>query len=215
MKKHIIKLATTVLLFISISFSRTANAQGQEMQQLLLNIEKLTQLKSILADMKTGYQIYEQGYGTVSSLAKGNFSLHSVYLNGLLEVSPVVRNYGRVAEIISQQASLLHEYKSAFAKFKRSGSFNAKELDYMSSVYSHLVKQSLNDLSDLANVLTATKLRMSDDERIKAIDRIYTGSNDKLQFIRHFNCQGTLLSLQRTKEMGQVKMLKQLYGINN
>ncbi len=215
MKKHIIKLATTVLLFISISFSRTANAQSQEMQQLLLNIEKLTQLKSILADMKTGYQIYEQGYGTVSSLAKGNFSLHSVYLNGLLEVSPVVRNYGRVAEIISQQASLLHEYKSAFAKFKRSGSFNAKELDYMSSVYSHLVKQSLNDLSDLANVLTATKLRMSDDERIKAIDRIYTGSNDKLQFLRHFNRQGTLLSLQRTKEMGQVKMLKQLYGINN
>ena len=34
------------------------------MQQLLLDIEKLTQMKSILSDMKTGYQIYQQGYGS-------------------------------------------------------------------------------------------------------------------------------------------------------
>lgn len=215
MKKHIIGFITTVLLFISFGLSKTVNAQSQEMQQLLLNIEKLTQLKSILGDMKTGYQIYEQGYGTVSSLAKGNFNLHNVYLNGLLQVSPVVRNYGRVAEIVSQQASLLNEYKTAFSKFKKSGSFNAKELDYMGNVYSRLVKQSLNDLSNLANILTATKLRMSDDERIKAIDRIYTGSNDKLQFLRYFNRQGTMLSLQRTREKGQIQTVKQLYGINN
>jgi hypothetical protein len=46
-----------------------------ELQQLLLNIEKLTQLKGILSDMKTGYQIYQQGYGSISQLSKGNFNL--------------------------------------------------------------------------------------------------------------------------------------------
>jgi hypothetical protein len=81
--------------------ARVSKAQGQEMQQLLLNIEKLTQLKSILSDMKTGYQVYQRGYSTISSISQGNFNLHDVYLNGLLQINPAVKNYGRVAEIIS------------------------------------------------------------------------------------------------------------------
>ncbi|TWR24777.1 TerB family tellurite resistance protein [Mucilaginibacter pallidiroseus] len=192
-----------------------AKAQGQELQQLLLNIEKLTQLKSILTDMKTGYQIYQKGYSTISSLSQGNFNLHDVYLNGLLQINPAVKNYGRVAEIMSQQASLLSEYKKAYSKFRQSGSFSGGELDYMGKVYSQLVKQSLDNINELTNILTASKLRMSDDERIRAIDRIYASSTDKLQFLRYFNRNGILLSLQRTKETGDAISLKKLYGIDH
>jgi hypothetical protein len=190
-------------------------AQGQELQQLLLNIEKLTQLKSILTDMKTGYQIYQRGYSTISSLSQGNFNLHDVYLNGLLQINPAVKTYGRVAEIISQQASLLSEYKKAYSRFRQSGSFSGGELDYMGKVYSQLVKQSLDNINELTNILTASKLRMSDDERIRAIDRIYASSTDKLQFLRYFNRNGVLLSLQRTKETGDAISLKKLYGIDH
>lgn len=190
-------------------------AQGQELQQLLLNIEKLTQLKSILTDMKTGYQIYQRGYSTISSLSQGNFNLHDVYLNGLLQINPAVKTYGRVAEIISQQASLLSEYKKAYSRFRQSGSFSGGELDYMGKVYSQLVKQSLGNINELTNILTASKLRMSDDERIRAIDRIYASSTDKLQFLRYFNRNGVLLSLQRTKETGDAISLKKLYGIDH
>ena len=190
-------------------------AQGQEMQQLLLDIEKLTQMKSILSDMKTGYQIYQQGYGTISSLSKGNFSLHNSYITGLMAVNPVVRNYGRVAEIISMQASLVSEYKRQSKLFQQSGSFSVTELSYMSDVYDRLVSASLNNLEELANVVTANKLRMSDAERIKAIDRLYATCSDKLQFLRSFNNQVVSLSLQRSKDAADVRMLKQLYGINN
>jgi hypothetical protein len=55
---------------------------------------------------------------------------------------------------------------------------------------------------------------MSDDERIQAIDRIYESSTDKLQFLRYFNRNGIMLSLQRTKETGDAVTLKKLYGIN-
>src|ERR1700759_887334 len=97
------------ILALCLCFSMKVHAQAQEMEQLLLDIEKLTQFKSILSDMKMGYQIYKQGYGTVSNLSKGNFDLHNVYLTGLMAVSPAVRNYGRVADIIAQQASLVSE----------------------------------------------------------------------------------------------------------
>jgi hypothetical protein len=215
MKKHLRHIVILLIFFICMSKTEKSSAQAQEMQQLILDIEKLTQLKGILSDMKTGYQIYQQGYGSISQLSKGNFDLHSVYLNGLLSINPTVKNYGRVAEIITQQASLLSEYKSSYKQFRQSGTFSANELSYMSDVYIQLVTQSLENLDELTNVLTAGKLRMSDDERMRAIDRIYASSSDKLQFLRHFNRQGVILSLQRTKEIGDTNTLKQLYGINN
>jgi len=193
----------------------TCRAQGQELQQLLLNIEKLTQMKSILSDMKTGYQIYQQGYGTISSLSKGNFNLHSVYLNGLMAVSPEIRNYGRIAEIISIEATLVSEYKRNYKQFRQSGSFSISELNYIGDVYNKLVAETLDNIGELTDVITANKLRMSDADRIKAIDRIYITSSDKLQFLRSFNNQGVSLSLQRSKAMADTQTLKQLYGITN
>src|ERR1700712_1580077 len=134
MKKY--STIATFILFTGIILFKTSpcRAQAQEMQQLILDIEKLTQMKSILSDMKTGYQIYQQGYGTISSLSKGNFDLHNIYITGLMSVSPGVRNYGRIAEIISIQASLISEYKRNSKLFQQSGSFSFSELSYMSDV---------------------------------------------------------------------------------
>jgi len=215
MKKQLKLMIACCLVFTGFFKASSSFAQGQEMQQLLLDIEKLTQMKSILSDMKTGYQIYQQGYGTISSLSKGNFDLHNIYITGLMAVSPGVRNYGRIAEIISMQASLISEYKRHNKLFQQSGSFSVSELSYMSNVYSRLVSESLDNLGELTNVITANKLRMSDADRIKAIDRLYGTSSDKLQFLRSFNNQGVSLSLQRSKDAADTRTLKQLYGINN
>ncbi|WCT14379.1 TerB family tellurite resistance protein [Mucilaginibacter jinjuensis] len=215
MKRQIKQIVIILVFFFCLGTAKIASGQVQEMQQLILDIEKLTQLKGILSDMKAGYQIYQEGYGSISQLSKGNFDLHSVYLNGLLSINPTVKNYGRVAEIISQQVSLISEYKSAYKQFQQSGSFSASELNYISNVYTQLVNQSLQNLDDLTNVLTAGKLRMSDDERMRAIDRIYASSSDKLQFLRHFNRQGVLLNIQRSKDIGDTRTVKQFYGINN
>jgi hypothetical protein len=201
-----------ILLFMLFTNFKL-KAQTQDLQQLMLDMEKLTQLKGILSEMKAGYKIYTLGYNTLSSLAKGNFDLHNVYLTGLLAVSPAVRNYGRIAEILEQQASLVAEYKRANTSFQQSGSFNAAELSYMSDIYTRLVMRSLTNLDELNTVLTAGKLRMSDAERIKSIDRIYGNSSDQLTFLRSFDRQGIVLSLQRSKDLNDTKTLKKLYQI--
>ncbi|MFD0749150.1 TerB family tellurite resistance protein [Mucilaginibacter calamicampi] len=199
------------LILVMLCITVKSFGQAQEIEQLILNIEKLTQFKAILSDMKTGYQIYQQGYGAISGISKGNFDLHNVFLSGLLAVSPTVRNYARVADIISQQARLVSEYKRNYHNFRQSGSFSVDELAYMSNVYSKLINQSLNDLDELATILTAGQLRMSDAERLQSIDRLYAGSSDQLNFLRKFNRQGILLSLQRTKDVNDIQTLKNLY----
>ncbi|MES2063096.1 MAG: TerB family tellurite resistance protein [Bacteroidota bacterium] len=200
-------------LMCTLSF-QCANAQistGQDMQQLLLDIEKLTQFKAILSDMQQGYSILTQGYGQVKDLSQGNFNLHSIFLNALLQVNPEIAKYARVADIIADEANILTEYKKAYRQFQGGGHFNADELNYLAKVYAQLTGAALNDVNDLANVITASKMRMSDDERLLAIDRIYASSNDKLSFLRDFNSRVSVMALQRQQEQNEVNNLKTLY----
>ncbi|MGJ1435646.1 TerB family tellurite resistance protein [Sphingobacterium siyangense] len=210
MRKFMIILC---LLVMGMLQGKHSYGQANEIAQLLLNVEKLTQFKAILKQMKDGYKILNGGYNTVKDLSQGNFSLHKNFLDGLMEVSPTVKKYRKVSMIIEAQVALVKEYKSSFNRFKSEGSFNTKELDYIEKVYGNLLKLSLRNLDELAGVITAGQMRMSDDERLKAIDRIYEDMEEKIQFLRHFNSQTSILGLQRAKAKKDLQFSKQLNGI--
>lgn len=208
MKKHIM-----ILWAILFSFSGQVVAQSTEIQQLLLNVEKLAQLKKILSNMKKGYEIVSTGYNTIKDISKGNFDIHQAFLDGLIQVSPTVKKYKRIAEIIAYQTQLVKEYKSAFRRFDASNLFNTNEIRYMDNVYTNLFNKSLQNLEEVTMVITAGKLRMSDDERINAIDRIYNDLADKLVFLRIFNKENNVLAVQRGREMVDTKVSKKLNGL--
>ena len=163
--------------------------------------------------MKTGYQIVSGGYNTIKDISKGNFNLHQTFLDGLMQVSPAVKKYRRIGEIISMQGQLIKEYKSAFRRFETSNLFNANEITYIKNVYANLFNKSLQNLEELAMIITAGKLRMSDDERLNAIDRIFNDAGDKLVFLRTFNKENNVLAIQRGREMVDTKISKKLNGL--
>lgn len=199
--------AVCLLVFTTIM----VKAQSNEAQQLLLNYEKLTQFKNILSEMKRGYDVISSGYNAIRDIANGNFSLHQTFLDGMLQVTPVVQSYGGVAGIISDQARIVSEYKGALSSFRKSGNFSSQELDYLARVYGKLLDNSLKNLDELMTVITTGSLRMSDDERLQAIDRISADVQDKLQFLRSFNNEASLLSLQRSREKNDIVHLRNLY----
>ena len=204
-----------MLLFTAIGLCSTnkVSAQAKEIAQLVLDIEKLAQFKQILTDLKKGYEIIRGGYNTIKNISQGSFTLHQNYLDGLMQVSPQVRKYKRIADIINYQILLVKEYKLAFGRFKGSHAFTLQELDYMSHVYDGLFKQSLASLDELTTVITANKLRMSDDERLKAIDRIYADVLDKLLFLRDFNNKMAILAVQRAKEKNDAGVMRSIYNL--
>jgi len=208
------KIVIPVLVFVGMLLPNRAVAQAQELQQLALNIEKLAQFKEILSDMKKGYEILTTGYNTVKDLTEGNFSLHKTFLDALMQVSPTVRNYKRIGDIINYQVILVREYRAAFDRFRASGDFNEQEIAYLERVYDNLFNQSLRNLDELTTVITANKLRMSDDERLEAIDRIYEDMQDKVLFLRSFNNNTTVLAVQRAKERNDVDAMRSIYRVN-
>ncbi|WP_308420753.1 TerB family tellurite resistance protein [Parapedobacter defluvii] len=213
MIKRIVAIPS-LFLVLSILAPAKGHAQTDEVVQLLLNVEKLSQLKGILSDMKRGYQIISGGYNAIRNISQGNFRLHEVFLDGLMLVNPEIRKYHRVADIIRYQKDIVTEYRAAFDRFRASGNFTEDEIGYLSRVYRQLFDQSVDNLDELLMVITSSQLRMGDDERLRAIDRICDDVQDKLQFLRHFNREGSLLNLWREREKRETQTLQEIHGTN-
>lgn len=200
------------VLMLSLILPLSIRAQKQELQQLALDIEKLSELKSMLSDMQSAYRTLARGYEQVKSVTEGNFSLHQLFLSSLLLVNPSVKKYVRIADIISADALIIKEYKAAFTSFKSSQLFKPTEIQYMGSVYSHLFEQTLQNMDELTLVLTSGRLRMSDEERLRSIDRLYADTYDKLSFLRSFNRKANNILAHRKALQSQGKTLEKIFG---
>lgn len=211
MKKILILTILITLLMIPVK----SMGQSAEIQQLILNIEKLSQFKKILSDMKKGYELLSGGYKTVKDMTEGNFSLHKTFLDALMQVSPAVRNYKKVGEVVEYQISIVKESRNGMNRFIKSGNFSRQEINYFEKVYGNLLNQSLRNLDELTMVITADKLRMSDDERLKAVDDIHEQMQDKLLFLRNFNTTSNVLALQRAREKNDVYASRGLQAIKD
>jgi DNA repair ATPase RecN len=200
-----------VILLCSVA-SLSVKAQSAEVEQLLLNWEKLTQLKKILNNMYDGYAILYKGYTAVKDMSEGNFSLHKNFLDALLDVSETVRTYKRIHDIVNYQLRIVREYKGAITQFTSSGNFTLDELKHLKSVYAGLLDQSAKSLEELVMVITAGELRMSDEERMEAIGRIYANVVEQFSFLKDFNSGTSLLSVQRSAAKAEVELSRRLHG---
>ena len=214
MKKSIILLVLCVSLTCLFPSPGKAQSIAQDLEQLSLDYQKLAGLKSILKQMYTGYEVLSKGYSAVKDVAQGNFTLHEAFIDGLFIVSPTVRAYPRIADIINDQAMLVDEYQSAWASFRQDKHFDPDEIGYMMNVYNNLISASLKNLSDLSMIITDSQLRMSDAERLAAIDRIFTGGHGQLSFLRSFNDRNYRIAVQRAREANDQQSIRNLYGIN-
>jgi hypothetical protein len=218
MRNKKIRVRVMVVFFlVGMAAPVTAGAQSlaDVIEQLVLDYEKLSQLKKTLGNMYSAYTVVSKGYEDIKNIAEGNFNLHRDFLNGLLAVSPVVRDYAKVAAILDKEASLVEEYKAASRYFQGNGRWSSAELDYFQTVYGNLLSGSVRNLDELTMVVTAGELRMSDAERLAAIDRIDRDMTDRLNFLRVFNNSGAIQAGQRGIEQNNIGVLRSLYGVKN
>ena len=206
MKKIIV-----ILILYGMAFK--TKAQSDEVQQLLLNVEKLAQFKKILKNMKDGYQIIFKGYTAVKNISEGNFNLHKTFLDGLMQISPAVKKYKRISDIINYQIRIAKEYKDAIKQIRLDKQFSIDEMDYVTKIYKSLFNESLKRLEELSLIITSGKLRMSDDERLQAIDRIYASVEDQYCFLKDFSNSTLVLSMQRKADRAEIEMSKKIYGL--
>lgn len=203
------------ILFVSLMSNIPApvKAQEHEIAQLVLNLEKLNQLRKILTQLYDGYKIVSEGYNKVKDITSGNYKIHEVFLDGLYKVSPTVKRYYRITDIITAQAAIVKEYKAALKNFRSMNVFSEGQLDYISDVYQRLLDDSVKSIDELLMIITAGQLRMNDDERIKGIDRVYADIQKKLLFLRSFNNRQGMIAVEKLREKKENETIKSLHDL--
>jgi len=185
----------------------------QKKTQIEYYLKQIAALKVYTDYLQKGYGIAKDGTKLINDIKHGDFNLHNGYFNSLKSVSPAVRNYSKVASIISDQIAIQKLFRKLITYCNHVDQLTPSEKEYIRSVYSHLNVESGKDIDELTLVITSGELEMKEDERLKKIDQLYSSTRDKLFFSRSFSNQVTQLIHQRLSELLETEKSKKIFGL--
>lgn len=149
----------------------------------------------------------------ISDWTEKQKELYRNYYEELAKVKTIITYYQRIKDISEKQVRLVDEYERAWNLFQKDAHFNSSELDYMQSVYSGILNESLKNIDQIFLVLDSFTTQMSDAKRLEIINAAADQIDANYDDLTLFNRQNILLSLQRAKTEHDVKSVKQFYGI--
>lgn len=190
------------------------HAQVQELEQLKLNLEKLVQLKLMLSQAKQGYQTLQNGYNNVRDAAKGNYDLHKGYLDGLLQVSAQVKNAPALKRLLNNHALIPKEYRGWYNQVQKMGLFKLGELTAIQERYRSIETEITGQLDQLQLILVSGNLRMSDGERLAAIELLAGKSDEQVITLRQLINEQTAIAAGRAQDKKNTEAVRRLYGVH-
>ena len=154
--------------------------------------------------IEKGYNIARSGLTLIGETKQGEFNLHRVFFRSLSSVNPAIRRYSKVAVIIDYELSAIRELN----KIPAIKNLTTSEMVYLLDVKENLVQECAKILDNLMDVLSDNTYQMSDDERVKQIDRIYYDMGDKWFLAKQFTQEASMISVQRQRDMSDIKTLE-------
>lgn len=207
------KMLIVMLLCISNTlFSQTlAEWTQQKKTKKKYLLQQVAALKVYFDYVQKGYKIAHQGLTTIGNINNGDFNLHSDFFRSLQLINPRIKNSAKVADIISNQLSIVKLTKQTLQHIRESKQFSNQELEYCKKVFDHLLYDCLQTIDELVFILTS--FQMTDDERLQRIDNLYISMQDKYAFAASFSDEAILLAMQRVRERAEVEDGKRLYNL--
>ncbi len=212
-----------ILLFLSLFMSAMGSLQAQtfaewfnqKQTQRKYLLQQIAALQVYIGYAKKGYNIAKEGLNTIGGFTRGEFNLHTDYLNSLKSVNPEIRRYTKVADIIALQVKIVQNYNHTYGRLNSSDAFSNDELAYIRRVFGRLLNDCDKSLDELITITTDGKLEMKDDERIARIDKLYLDMQDKYTFSQSFSNDAKSLAASRIKEKTDVQTSRVLQSIKN
>lgn len=139
--------------------------------------------------------------------------LYQDYYDELWQIKAVISYYQRIKDLTARQAGLVAQYQRAWRLFSADTHFTNGELDHMQQVYAGILESSIQNLDQVMLTISSFKTQMSDAQRLELIQR--AGERLEVNFadLRQFNQQNLDVTLQRSKQLGDINQIKALYEI--
>jgi hypothetical protein len=211
--KRLITLLLFALLFTEAKAQTFAEWFRPGATQKKYLLQQIAAMQVYIGYVQKGYSITKQGLNTISDIKNGEYNVHKDHFNSLKSVNRKIKNYSKVAVIISLQTDIVIVYKEVAKEVKQSGSFNRDEINYINGVFERLMNDCAKVIDELITVTSRGQLEMKDDERMKRIDALYTDMQDKYTFIQSFSNEAKLLAASRIKEQNDIQSIRAINGI--
>ncbi len=208
-------LAFTVMTVAASALATTVRAQTfaewfqQKSTQKKYLLQQIAALQVYAAYYKAGNNIAHNGLGSITGSLKSENGLHTTYYSNLNNVSPVVKNNKQVNDILQWQKDIL----TRMGTLDKTADLNDGEKKYIIQVKGALFKDCDEQITELQNVITDSKLKMSDEERLKHIGVIHSAMQNNYRFASAFADQVKVYAVQRIQENNNVISEKKIYGI--
>lgn len=208
-------LAFTVMTVAASTLATTVKAQTfaewfqQKSTQKKYLLQQIAALQVYAAYYKAGNNIAHNGLGSITGSLKSENGLHTSFYNNLNNVSPVVKNNKQVNDILQWQKDILVRMNS----LDKTANLNDGERKYIIQVKAALFKDCDQEITELQNVVTDSKLKMSDEERLKHIGVIHSAMQNNYRFASAFADHVKVYAVQRVQENNNVITEKKIYGI--
>lgn len=186
-----------VLRAMDIAVQRLQNATIK-----LQNAQKA--LENLLSKLKLD-EIYEW--------SEKQKNLFAGYYEELHKVKSVITYYKRVRSILDQQVSLVAEYKRAVNLISGSKCYTPEEIMHIMDVYTGILQQSVNNISQINTIIKSFSLQMTDAARLEMIHKTDKAILKNMSDLRSFTNRNVLLGLQRTKDQTEINTISSLYNI--
>jgi hypothetical protein len=189
------------------TFAEWFNQKKTQIKYLTQQIEALNVYRGYV---EQGYQISKNGLGTITNWTKGEFDLHSGYYNSLKTVNPQLKDNAKTNAIAQYAQAIPAQFDHVLAL----DGLDVSSRQYVVRVRDEVLKECDRDVDELELAMTSGKAEMTDDERFKRIDQVYSRMKDKYAFTLSY-CNGVKnLLFQKSQDEQNIQTLRRLYGIN-
>jgi hypothetical protein len=211
--KGFMQVSIVLLLTVTTTITKAqtfAEWFSQKKTQIKYLTQQIAALEQYGSYIKQGYEISQNGLGDIGGYIKGEHGLHSAYYISLKTVSPEIKANGK-ADSIAKYAAYI---PPQFDRLNNLNGLDQGNRAYIAQVKAKVLDECNKDLTELQLVITSGYAQLTDDERIKRLDEIYSRMKDKLTFTQSFCNQVRMLSLQRSRELQDIQTLGRYYEIN-
>jgi len=149
----------------------------------------------------------------ISDWTQKQKDLYGKYFDELKQVKDIIAYYQRAKDINQRQVQIVKAYDRAWAMVSADKHFSLQEIQYMGSVYSGILSETLKNVDQMALVISSFKTQMTDEKRMELIDHAAKSVDENYSDLQRFTQQNAMLSLQRSKSQAEITSVKQLYGL--
>lgn len=186
---------------------------SQKKTQLKYLADQIAAFQVYTGYLRKGYHIASEGLGTINNIKSIEFNLHNIFFRSLKTINPIIAKDGRIAAVVAMQVSIVQCYHKLVSGAPSYGRLSVSQMNYIYAVFSNLLDECTQDLSELIMLTSSGQYELSDAERIERIDRVYNSMLDKYVFTQSFATDVKIMGAAATKAHSDDNVLQKIYNL--